>query len=568
MEKYLHVPGVAGSKRFPLNQPVAVIGRDSANFICFSDIRVSRRHCRLQTEESGRVFLTDLNSANGTFVNGVSITRCELKPGDRILIGDTELIFQSQPTTNGAEALPSNDASKNIGSPQDSHNGGSRHEDTLNRLSDSSAFTKPSHLSDDSKYYARFTDSEANRRIIQVGNDLRFLYHTSLATSRNSNSDRMLDEVLELIFEWIAADRGCVFLLKQANDEGNESELEKKSYRCRANLGEHDFRVSKSIVNYVRKKRIGILSSRAAEDRRWGAQPSILRLNTGEVMCVPIQGREQLLGLIYLDTLVCPGDSEPPRFSEDSLKLLIAMAHQTAVALENESYYAALLEKERLAAIGETTGAIAHHVKNVLQSINGGSHLVDAGLASNDVSTIEKGWQIVARNQQQISQLVADMLLLGGTFEPNLETANLNSVVQAAIKKNRPLIGLPKHEISFKSKAERPSFRFDTLAIESAVGHVIQLCQRASRQSKVSKILVRISDSEENVTIRISDQGMPINIGNSNAILIPLGLDESERVYGIGLAVARKIVNAHGGSIQLTHKKPTGNCFAIELPRS
>jgi K+-sensing histidine kinase KdpD len=310
------------------------------------------------------------------------------------------------------------------------------------------------------------------------------------------------------------------------------------------------------------------LSSRAAEDRRWGAQPSILRLNTGEVMCVPIQGREQLLGLIYLDTLVCPGELEPPRFSEDSLKLLIAMAHQTAVALENESYYAALLQKERLAAIGETTGAIAHHVKNVLQSINGGSHLVESGLASNDVSTIEKGWQIVARNQQQISQLVADMLMLGGTFEPNLEAANLNSVIRSAIKKNRLQSGFSKHEIDFETIAEQPLFRFDASAVESAVGHVIQLCQRACRHSDDRKIRVQVRDNEENVTIQITDQGMPINMGNSNAILIPLGFDESERVYGIGLAVARKIVNAHGGSIQLTQSETVGNCFLIELPRT
>ena len=199
-----------------------------------------------------------------------------------------------------------------------------------------------------------------------------------------------------------------------------------------------DFRVSTSIVDYVRREKVGVLSSQAGDDHRWGEQPSILDLNIEEVLCVPIQGRDEILGVIYLDTVERTAETDRAGFNRDHLRLLIALAHQAAVAMENEAFYQALLKKERLAVLGQTTAVIAHHVKNTLQGINGGSHLIESGLKSKDLSAIEKGWQIVNRNQEQISHFVIDMLIIGRPYEPNREMANLNSVVTEAIRKLAP----------------------------------------------------------------------------------------------------------------------------------
>ena len=403
--------GTEQGKVYALNASTMLIGRDSTNPICVADIEVSRRHCRLVLDDEFFV-LSDLGSSNGTFVNGDRIKQCELRSGDQIRIGATVLVFNHQYTPN-LEILKTK-----------------RPQIFDSEIDFSTDKGMGSRLDDESTYYEVFNDEqEASRRFIQVGNDLRFIYHASLATSLNSDCEQMLSEVLDLVFDWIAADRGRVLLRK-----GDSFEV--CVTKCRPDKQSHeDFFVSKSITNYVCQRRVGVLSSRAATDERWGVRNDSESLDIGEVICVPILGREDVLGMIYVDTIRATSHREFKRFNEDHLKLLIAMAHQAAVAIEHDAFHKALREKERLAAIGQTTGIIAHHVKNTIQGINGGSHLIESGLQSNDLETIEKGWQIVNRNQEQISRLVIDMLILGRPYEPYLQNSDINQAINEAIEK-------------------------------------------------------------------------------------------------------------------------------------
>ncbi len=78
----------------------ANLGRSRANAIVLSDGKVSRNHARLDPVRSTYI-LTDLGSANGTFVNGVRITQpVRLRDGDSVQVGDTQLVFHTRPATH------------------------------------------------------------------------------------------------------------------------------------------------------------------------------------------------------------------------------------------------------------------------------------------------------------------------------------------------------------------------------------------------------------------------------------------------------------------------------------
>jgi diguanylate cyclase (GGDEF)-like protein len=70
----------------PLGQEI-LIGRDDAGALTLTDITVSKRHARVSHEDSGTLVLTDLDSTNGTAVNGQPVTRTILRPGDHLEIG-------------------------------------------------------------------------------------------------------------------------------------------------------------------------------------------------------------------------------------------------------------------------------------------------------------------------------------------------------------------------------------------------------------------------------------------------------------------------------------------------
>jgi hypothetical protein len=86
-----------GVRRFPIARHGVTIGRDEDNNMVLASPMVSGHHAVVRVKD-GAVVLTDLRSSRGTAVNGQSIGTCELKPGDRILLGGAvELVFRIRP---------------------------------------------------------------------------------------------------------------------------------------------------------------------------------------------------------------------------------------------------------------------------------------------------------------------------------------------------------------------------------------------------------------------------------------------------------------------------------------
>ncbi|MBW1982366.1 MAG: FHA domain-containing protein [Deltaproteobacteria bacterium] len=87
-------------KEFPLEGGSKTIGREPSNDIVLENLLVSAHHARIDQAGSD-IIITDLQSKNGTYVNGERITSVKLKDGDRILIGKHTLVFNLEPTDDG-----------------------------------------------------------------------------------------------------------------------------------------------------------------------------------------------------------------------------------------------------------------------------------------------------------------------------------------------------------------------------------------------------------------------------------------------------------------------------------
>ena len=99
---------------------------------------------------------------------------------------------------------------------------------------------------------------------------------------------------------------------------------------------------------------------------------------------MPMKGRHETLGVLYLDTHsqrrdVVGRGSAAGKFTEDHLALAIAIAHQAALAVEETRYHQAMVQAERLAAVGQTIAALSHHIKNILQGLRSGSDILEHG---------------------------------------------------------------------------------------------------------------------------------------------------------------------------------------------
>ena len=110
---YVESGGLIG-KTWYLNRPRTMLGRGTENEIVLLDIQVSRHHCRLDRHQGG-FRLIDLESGNGTMVNGRRITRCEIYDGDRIEIGGLVLVYSTVGLPRQRDSQPSRVTDPSIG---------------------------------------------------------------------------------------------------------------------------------------------------------------------------------------------------------------------------------------------------------------------------------------------------------------------------------------------------------------------------------------------------------------------------------------------------------------------
>ena len=332
--------------------------------------------------------------------------------------------------------------------------------------------------------------------------------------------------------------------------------------------------VSHSIVDYVLNKKQGVRTSDAQRDQRFEGGRSILQAGIREAMCVPMQGRHELMGVIYVDTttshpemLLKNGAVE--KFSEEHLRLLVAIGRQSALAIENYRFQNAMLKAERFAAMGQTIATLSHHIKNILQGVRGGSYLIDMGLNKSEEDLVRKGWNIVEKNQNKIYHLVMDMLTFSTERKPALEPGSINTPVNDVFE----LMQARAEECGVQLKCEPaedlPESVYDHEGIHRAILNIVINAIDAVEGSENGMVLLETTylRKADQILIMVSDNGPGIPQDQINKIFNLFESTKGARGTGIGLAVSQKIIREHGGEISIESEAGKGSRFTLSVPR-
>ncbi len=542
------IQGRDQGKRFELDDPALAVGRDPDNPIQLHDTEASRRHAQIVQTEQGYE-LVDLNSSNGTFINSQPVHQQVLASGDRVQIGRTLMIFTGNEDGSSIDLLEEVDIVEQ------------------NRQTEGSRIVKSITREEGSRIFADL-ESSSSPWLARARSNLQVMYRTALAVSHTLDIEQLLQRILELIFEWVEADRGCIMLVDRNTDE-----LVPKVFHHRESpQTDKKMRISQTILDYVMEHQEGVLTSDARQDERWDTAASILKMGVREAICVPMQGRYGVVGVVYIDTYTPPGqmlqNRDINKFSEEHLKLMVAISHQAALAVEDTSYYSAMVQAERLAAVGQTIATLSHHVKNILQGIRGGSYLIEEGLKHSDTNLVRKGWGIVDKNQEKISQMVMDMLTFSKERQPDKIPADLNEVAGDVVE----LIGARAAdagvELIWQPAEPIPTFTFDPDAIHRAILNVVTNAIDACE--KVDGGRVRVSTvhvpEEKRACVLVEDNGEGIAPDEVKKIFSVFESRKGSRGTGLGLPVSQKILQEHGGNIRLESTPNKGSRFFLELP--
>jgi signal transduction histidine kinase len=287
-----------------------------------------------------------------------------------------------------------------------------------------------------------------------------------------------------------------------------------------------------------------------------------------------MQGRYHVVGVIYIDTSISPQQilqqgGASRRFTEDHLKLMVAIGHQAALAVEDTRYYSAMVQAERLAAVGQTIATLSHHIKNILQGIRGGSYLIEMGLTEHDESIVGKGWKIVEKNQNKISALVMDMLTFSKEREPDLTAANINTIVHDVLELMQTRAQEEHVELRCHLAEDMPELVFDPEGIHRALLNIVtNAIDAVAAVDPPGRVAVKTSYLPERnvVQVEIRDNGPGIAADQMDKLFSPFVSTKKSRGTGLGLPVSQKIVAEHGGKIAVESLPGQGACFTVELP--
>ncbi len=279
----------------------STVGRDPANGVAIFDPSVSRKHCLLRREEDGRFQIKDLNSRNGTQVNGIPVKEQWLRHGDEIATGDSVFLFlveeEERAAPNGRVEFDDSQpaAETKVVYPKDV------------------VYLQPDRL-------LRELPATA-----YVARNLSALLKISGVVHAIRDLEELQSRLLDLIFEVVPAGRGAILLA-----EGSGQEFSSLYARTRQAGQPQLVRVSRTIARKVMKENVAILGVDVGASGALRDVESVAASEVRSLLCVPLSVFQRTIGCIYLDST-----NATNRFLEDHLQLIAAVAGISAVALDN-----------------------------------------------------------------------------------------------------------------------------------------------------------------------------------------------------------------------------------------
>ena len=299
---YPRLAAVAGPLKdsaFGLGDEEVSIGRESSNRVCIPDALLSRRHCVVR-REGPRHKLVDLNSLNGTFVNGRPVREHLLEHGDQIAVGESRLVFLSR------EDVP-------VTRPSNPVEVSERHLTAHSTVRMRVEEALPAAPGDQSPEPAE---------LAALARDLTLLVKISTTVNSIRKAEELQRELLRFVFEVVPAERGAILLVGEGGEIVSEFGLGREA-------GAAAVEVSRTVVRQVLEEGTALLANDLFEGSPVSSE-SLRGARLSSLLCVPLTLFGRAVGVIYL---TATGPST--HFDEEHLRLVTVISGVAAVALNN-----------------------------------------------------------------------------------------------------------------------------------------------------------------------------------------------------------------------------------------
>jgi PAS domain S-box-containing protein len=232
-----------------------------------------------------------------------------------------------------------------------------------------------------------------------------------------------------------------------------------------------------------------------------------------------------------------------------------------------------LAHSEKAAAIGQAVTAIQHAIKNMLNTLTGGAYLARSGISKNDEQRMEDGLAMIDEGKSRIESLSSNMLKYAKEWKLELEVTDLapivedvcNAIKQAANSENTTV----GHHVSDHLPPVSCDPRLVHMALMDIASNALDACSsKHYPEAETPEIGFDVYRDKNGrfVVAEIRDNGIGMTEEIKAGIFTPFFSTKEARGTGLGLSLALRIINLHGGEIDVESEPDKGSLFRIALP--
>ncbi|NOX55134.1 MAG: FHA domain-containing protein [Planctomycetes bacterium] len=560
------VQGERTGEVFPISGQRVVIGRDPSCDVVLSVPAVSRRHAAI-VQIADRFYLEDLESKNGTFLNGVLVGgMTELREGDLIDVCDTVFRFVVEEW---------DESRKGAAAPSDEE------KDQWNLAR--TAVTPPEFpiLPEEGEepepWVVATLTANPDDSTVRLGSNLPRKLRGVVELSQSICSQLRLSEVEPRIVNSLLrifpqAEAAALLLV---DPETNELRVSSIKYRHKELADDAQAPVSRTIARRAMETREAILSADSRTDIRFSDVESVIVRKVGAMICAPLVGRApKPVGAVQVTTSQT-GD----KFTAQDLDILVTIATPFTLAVENARLHEEVVRQRDLAQaqaealkrsnedLERFSYSISHDLQAPLRAIRFHCEELLDQFEDQPESQVYYRVKRIQDGAMRLRRMIRDLLEYSRISSRGdvFTSVDFDDVIDEALRNLEPQIAQAGAKVTRGAMPELAADRGQMVRLlQNLIANAIQY--RADRPLEIE---IRADVEDDACTFSVHDNGMGIpddQLDRVFELFERLHTEEEIPGSGAGLAIAKRIVERHGGRIWVESQLGEGSTFYFTLP--
>ena len=226
-------------------------------------------------------------------------------------------------------------------------------------------------------------------------------------------------------------------------------------------------------------------------------------------------------------------------------------------------------DRKELVTLGQSIALLSHGIKNILEGLQGGAYIVDEGFKDKDIEMARKGWDIVNKNIFDIADVVQNILYSSKDRPLKYERISPAQLARDSLALFREKAARLNIELKSQINESLPEASLDIASIRRLLNNLIwNALEACLNDDKKKKHFVRVTIDvvdDDHFMFEITDNGIGMDTDTQRNIYEEFFSTKGSSGTGLGLAVVEKVVNRHGGQIEVASTLGKGTKFKVIL---